>query len=290
MRIPTWLKVFFAIVLVLVVVGVIYGPRVLKSYRIKRSIASADQLLEQKKYKEAIVALQPLITADANCERCFLLLMKAYLLSGDPNAADAARSKYKNSHFEPGPLLDEVNTLSQNAVESSALLTQVQEQAQAGHYSEALQLFQRAQKIFPYFEGHDDVLGRLQIADAFTRNDWDRYMEIAGEQFKLHPQSSEYAASYAGALATKWAVTGESRYKTQAEEMLAKAQSLAVTVEEKNTFTEYAERVRYRISSRQIIDKAEYDRRFRGNRNGRTHNDHSRTALEKELATANWIG
>lgn len=263
MRIPTWLKIFSALVLALVLVGMIYGPRTLKSYRTKRSINTAEQLLGEKKYKEAITALQPLTTAEANCEKCVLLVMKAYLLSGDPQAANAAASKYKNGQFAPSPLLDEVNELNRRAIEGSALLTQVQEQAQGGHFSEALQSLEQARRTFPYFEGYDEVMGRLQIADAFVRHDWDRYLELAAEQFKLHPQSSEYAASYAGALATKWAVSGDPAYKTQAEEMLTKAQSLTATAEEKATFAEYSERVRYRISSRQIIDKAEYDRRFR---------------------------
>jgi len=33
--------------------------------------------------------------------------------------------------------------------------------------------------------------------------------------------------------------------------------------EDMASFTEYSERIRYRLESRQIIDKTEYDRRFR---------------------------
>ncbi len=263
MRISTWLKILLTVALALVVLGVIFGRRALNSYRTERSINTAEKLIGQKKYKEAIAALQPITTPEAKCDKCVLLVMKAYLLSGDPQTANVAAAKYKIGRFDSSPLLDEVNALNRVAAQASALLTQVQEQAQSGRYSDAIQSLDQARKIFPYFEGYDDVLGRLQIADAFTRHDWDRYLELAAKQFDLHRNSSEYASSYAGALATKWAATGDTKYKMHAEEMLSKAQSLAVTAEERDTFAEYSERVRYRISSRQIIDKSEYDRRFR---------------------------
>jgi hypothetical protein len=75
------------------------------------------------------------------------------------------------------------------------------------------------------------------------------------------------AAEVSSALAAKWAATGDAAYRSQAEEMLGKAQSLAVSDTDKTEYREYSERIRYRIESREIIDKPEYDRRFRAANN-----------------------
>ena len=46
--------------------------------------------------------------------------------------------------------------------------------------------------------------------------------------------------------------------------MLARARTLAQkSADEMASFTEYAERIQYRLDSREIISKPEYDRRFR---------------------------
>jgi hypothetical protein len=59
-------------------------------------------------------------------------------------------------------------------------------------------------------------------------------------------------------------VTGEIAYRKQAEEMLRSAeQQTQGNVEARKSYQEYAERIRYRLDTREIIDKPEYDRKFR---------------------------
>ena len=65
-------------------------------------------------------------------------------------------------------------------------------------------------------------------------------------------------------MACKYAVTGDRSWKQQAEAMLEKARQLSQkSPEEMKAYEEYAERTKYRLSSRVIIDKPEYDKRFR---------------------------
>ena len=66
------------------------------------------------------------------------------------------------------------------------------------------------------------------------------------------------------ALACKYAVTGDANLRKQSEDMLKESQERAKsTPEGVKWFEEYAERIHHRLQSREIIDKTEYDRRFR---------------------------
>jgi hypothetical protein len=59
-------------------------------------------------------------------------------------------------------------------------------------------------------------------------------------------------------------VTGDSNYRKQAEEMIETSrQKLGADPAELKNFQEYVERTRYRLTSRLIISRAEYEREFR---------------------------
>ena len=65
-------------------------------------------------------------------------------------------------------------------------------------------------------------------------------------------------------MACKYAATGDPAYRQQSEEMLAKAKQMSADDQEAlASLAEFEERNRYRLESREIITKAEYDRRFR---------------------------
>jgi hypothetical protein len=59
-------------------------------------------------------------------------------------------------------------------------------------------------------------------------------------------------------------VTDDPAYQKQSLEMLQKAKQLAQgNPDAEKGFEEYAERIRYRLDSRKIISRQEYDRKFR---------------------------
>ena len=67
------------------------------------------------------------------------------------------------------------------------------------------------------------------------------------------------------ALACKYAASGDTTFRQRSEEMLAKAKEL--TKGDKKILdglAEFEERNHYRLETRQIISKSEYDQKFRG--------------------------
>jgi hypothetical protein len=71
-------------------------------------------------------------------------------------------------------------------------------------------------------------------------------------------------ALLASAASAQYAATGEAKYRQQAEEALSRAAAISTKVAyAKAHYEEYAPRIRHRLESREIIERAEYDRRFR---------------------------
>ena len=98
---------------------------------------------------------------------------------------------------------------------------------------------------------------------AFEHKDYDRFLELSKSALKMSPQDPRLLATVASGLACKYATTGLPEYRTQAEQALAQAREQSLSAEEKANYEEYAERIVYRLNSREIIDKDVYDRRFR---------------------------
>ena len=64
----------------------------------------------------------------------------------------------------------------------------------------------------------------------------------------------------ASAIACKYAVSGDEKLKAEATDLLAKARALP---HEEASFKEYEERILHRLNTREVIDRKEYNRRYR---------------------------
>jgi hypothetical protein len=107
------------------------------------------------------------------------------------------------------------------------------------------------------------VAEEYDAGTAFESKDYDTFLSIAARLWKKSPDAAT-AGEMSSALACKYAVTGDMAYRTQSLEMLKKAKQLAQgNPEAEKFFEEYAGRIRYRLDSRKIISKQEYDRKFR---------------------------
>jgi len=106
----------------------------------------------------------------------------------------------------------------------------------------------------------DAILDDAEAAAAFSRKDYDRFLSLAQKGAAAHPESASSALMVASALACKYAATVIESYKTDCLATMEKARGLegAQSLE----FTEYRNRILYRLTSREIITSKEYKRRF----------------------------
>jgi len=260
---PQWLKVGLAALVVLLVVALVHGR---KYFQVGREMYIGEKLVEQKKYAEAIPHLKETVQVAPGSDKAVLLLAKAALLDGDPvTAASAVEGHKGGTEFEQDSDSQEVRALFGRASSALAKAQKAGElEQQPGNEKEAARLMHEAASAYPEMRALNQALPYYDSGVAFVDKDYDRFLAITQQIWKAAPDSANAAGQLASALACKYAITGEATWKQQAEEMLEKSKQLSQkSADEMKAFEEYAERTRYRLATRKIIDKTEYDKQFR---------------------------
>lgn len=260
---PQWLKFSLAGLLVLLVVSLAHGR---KYFRAGREMYVGEHLVTQGRYTDALPHLQETLRIAPASDKASLLAAKAALLSGDVASANKALQGHNGGRFEDAdkPEFKEVNSLwnrATGALEKADRASKLEEQD--GKEMEAAQLMHEAALGYPEMPALAFAAESFEEGVAFVRHDYDAFLAIAEKQWKAQsmPQT---AAAVASALACKYAVTQDLSYRQRSEEMLEKARQLANgNLEALKNLDEFAERNHFRLESRQIIGREEYNRRFR---------------------------
>ena len=259
---PAWLKGAFALLLVLLVVALVHGR---KYFHAGRTMYIGERLVEQRRYAQALPYLQETLRIAPGSDKAVLLTAKAALLVGDVQTASQALQGHNGGHFEDTD--NDFNEVEQIWNRATRALEEAQQAAklaeQDGQAAEAARLMHEAASTYPESAGLTTAAESFDEGTAFERKDYDTFLSIAQKQWKEHPGPGTEAV-VSSALACKYAVTGSPGYRQQSEEMLdAVSKAVRGDPEQEKNFAEYAERIRYRLDSRQIITKQEHDRRFR---------------------------
>jgi len=151
-----------------------------------------------------------------------------------------------------------------NAETLLRLLKEGSDQAEANKRDEALKSLEEAKRAYPGFKGYKGFESGIDLTIAFNTKDYDKFLSLEEAEAVRVPENSMAVAGVASALACKYAVTGDEKYARDTEDRLQKAQKLAGSDPQlMASYREYSERIRYRLKTREIIDKTEYDKRFR---------------------------
>jgi len=260
---PVWLKAGLAALLVLLVIALVHGRRYFSA---GRQMYIGEKLVEQGKYSEAVPHLKQTVQIAPGSDKAVLLLAKAALLSGDPDAAsDAIRGHSNGQGFEQDSDVQEVESLfSRSKAAMDKANKAIELVQQSGKGAEAAALMHQAASQYPEMKALNGLMLSFDAGAAYEKKDYDQFVELSERYAKAEPNSPGAAGELSSAYACKFAVTGDPAWKQKAEELLEKSRQLSQgSSDDLKAFEEYAERTRYRLSSRQIIDKAEYDRKFR---------------------------
>jgi tetratricopeptide (TPR) repeat protein len=259
---PTWLRATLAGLLVLLGVALMHGR---PYFHAGRLLYKGEALVDQKRYAQALPYLREAVRVAPQSDKAVLLTAKAALNVGDIETADKVLQGHASGHFEDGndPEFLEVKGIWERANAAAEKANRADELAkQEGQSAEAARLMHEAAAQYPEAPGLAIMAELYDSGAAYERKDFDTFLAISQKFWQKYP-SSQTAAGFASALACKYAVTGDMGFRKRAEEMLHtvedKAKGNAEALEE---LEEYAPRIRYRLDTRQIISKREYDRRF----------------------------
>lgn len=260
---PLWLKLSLAGLVLLLAASLIHGRTY---FHAGSEMYRGERLVKQAKYAEAVPHLKEAVRIAPGSDKAVLLLAKAALKIGDVEAASKALQGHEEGKFENGQDADflELKALWDRAIgamkkghEASVLAEQ------DGKEVEAAKLMREAAGQYPESKDLARAVKNYDAGVAFAQKDYDRYLSFMQQDFS-EQQDAMSAGALASAWACKYAVTGNPEFKQQAEAFLQKAQEFArADATGEKELEEYMPRIRYRIDSREIITKQEYDKRFR---------------------------
>jgi hypothetical protein len=264
---PQWLKLSLAGLLLLLAFALIHGR---KYFQAGKDLYRGEQLVEKGQFKNALPYLKATMKLAPNSDKGALLTAKAALLSGDVQTAAQVLEGHNNGRFENSdkPEFQEVKRLWSNANAAFEKLDKASKlEAQDGSEVEAAKLAHEAVAIYPQLPYANMLLDEYDEGAAFAKKDYDTFLALAEKDWNLVP-GSRTAAMISSALACKYVVSGDATFRQRSEEMLAKAKEMANGDKQAlDRLAEFEERNRYRLETRQIITKSEYDQKFRGARN-----------------------
>jgi hypothetical protein len=257
---PKWLTVTVGSLFALLAVGWLHS---VKFFRAEKSLILAERLVEKRQYTAAIPLLEAVLGTAPNCEKGILLLAKSEMLIGNPATAYKALQSHRNGRFEKSDLASEVESIANRIAAASAKYNEAVELEHKHKWEDAARAAREASNQYPEQTALSYAAESMEEGVPFEHQDYDGFLKRSEAYWNRGPQDFLRAGSLASALACKYAVTGDPQFLARSEEMLKKSRELAQTPDEVKAFTEYEERIRYRLKSREIIDTDEYNRRFR---------------------------
>jgi tetratricopeptide (TPR) repeat protein len=128
--------------------------------------------------------------------------------------------------------------------------------------AEALECFERCREVIPreYEDGLNGIIMRTKSAIAFDCGDYDGFLKLEMIMLAKNPDDAYSHAGVASAFACKYAVSGDEEFRKRSLEYLKTGEGIAGPDDE--NFKEYKGRIMYRLDSRKIISKKEYDEKF----------------------------
>lgn len=255
---PLWLKAGMAVLLVLLSWALWHGRHY---FAAGRHMVIGERALDRHDYRRASDEFVQALKFQPGLQKATLLGAKANFLAGDPESAMPFFSM--RDHYEHDTLYNEVNGMFKRSVDAVRKARRAVTLDDAGKYAEAAQLMNEASQEYPQAENLGTMAAVFNARAAFYSKDYDAALKFSDAAWHRNPNDPNLSASLASALACKYAVTGDPQFRTQAEQMLAKARELSDrSPADHAAYLQYSPRIVYRLESRQIIDNAEYDRRF----------------------------
>jgi tetratricopeptide (TPR) repeat protein len=256
---PGWLKTALAGLLALLAFALVHGK---PYFAAGRSLVLAERLMAQKEYPTAIPHLESVLNVAPQSQKAILLSAKAYILTD--RFSDARDVLGRRSELERGALTDEITALVDRLGRALNMADQAEKLEKEKKYKEAAETMRKAATLFPESAMLARAATYYEQGEAFERKDYDAFLNLTEQAWQRNPRSPQNTAALASALACKYAVTGDPSFKARSEKLLEESRiELQRSPELREWYDEYSERIRHRLASREIIDKDEFDRRFR---------------------------
>ena len=256
--IPGWLLGSGLLLGALLVADLFWGAR---HWEPARDYVLASRAAASGDWHHAASLLAGVLDRAPGSEPALLLKIKADLWSGDPESAFRYIEMFGDRKTKD-PLLADINEklarvehAMQKAAEGRSLAESNQDEA-------ALAAFTEAAESYPEVEGLKTARDVAEANLAFERHDYASFTAKARRLHEAHPEDPGLQMMFASGLAAQYAASGDESFMVSAHRELE--QALAAAGSQPNPepeLADYAERIRHRLATKEILTKEEYERR-----------------------------
>ena len=124
-----------------------------------------------------------------------------------------------------------------------------------GNYSEALDLFKKYRSYNSDDSYVEELISIIEVSVAFEEKDYNRMVENAAKLYSEYDTDPLYILQYASALACRYAETENIDDYNKSVELMENARSYELD----DANLDYIKRIEYRLATKKIISKAEYN-------------------------------
>ncbi len=126
-------------------------------------------------------------------------------------------------------------------------------------WANAIEAFNKSSGLAKQGYNIEELILNANIGLSFDKKDYESFLRYALELQTKNPQEGAYYAQVASAYACRYAVTNDNQYKEKSLEYLKKSKELS---DSEIVYREYEQRILHRLSTREIIKKEEFDKKF----------------------------
>jgi hypothetical protein len=254
--VPGWLKGSGVLLGALLVANFFWGAR---HWEPARDYVLASRAAASGDWRQAASLLTAVLDEAPGSEPALLLKIKADLLSGDPDSAFRHIEMFGDRKTS-NPLLAEINQKLARVEQAGKKAAEGRSLAESNQDEAALAAFAEAAEAYPEFEGFQIARDMAEANVAFGRHDYASFTATARRLHKARPEDPTLRMMLASGLAAQYAASGDESFMASANAELEQALA-AAGAQPDPELVGYAERIRYRLATREIITTEEYERR-----------------------------
>jgi tetratricopeptide (TPR) repeat protein len=193
-----------------------------------------------------------------------LLRFKAEILAGEIDDLAETGNRLSGRTFEESSLFWEVQALTKNVDAALEKMGKARELVEHKKEIAAEKFLLETSALWPQAKFIKIKYLWLRGGNEFDRKDFATAAKTYEEAYRLSPDDPMQTMGYASARSLRYALTGEEKYKQEALTAVEKARGMCLSSPVlAEPFEEYRERIMYRLDTREILSKEEYDSRFR---------------------------
>jgi hypothetical protein len=180
-------------------------------------------------------------------------------LNGDPESAYRHIDAFGDRKTDD-PLIKEINEKLARVERAGQKASEGRSLAASNQNEAALAAFSEAAETYPEFEGFKIARDMAEASVAFDHHDYASFTATARRLHEAHPGDPSVQMMLASGLAARYAASGDQSFAAEAHTELEQALAAAGPQPDPG-LADYAERIRYRLATKEIVTKEEYERR-----------------------------